>query len=142
MVMVVIIHDCFSVIMMLLVLLYIIHNYIHIIRLLLDLYRHWLVAEGHGFSLEFFSWFYVFSFFFSECKFLIQKIFLWFLLTKNKKTQIDALCIQFDSIYSGIKSSLKNWNEDAAKLKKIIGNSIWQHILSSKICIILFQDLI
>ena len=38
MVMVVIIHDCFSVIMMLLVLLYIIHNYIHIIRLLLDLH--------------------------------------------------------------------------------------------------------
>ena len=75
MVMVVIIHDCFSVIMMLLVLLYIIHNYIHIIRLLLDLYRHWLVAEGHGFSLEFFSWFYVFSFLISECKFLIQKLF-------------------------------------------------------------------
>ena len=38
-------------------------------------------------------------------KFLIQKLFLWFLLgrSKNEKSQIDTLCKQFDFIYSGKK---------------------------------------
>ena len=54
---------------------------------------------------------------------------------KNEKSQIDTLCKQFDFIYSGKKKlSVKSWNEGAAKLKKVIGNSIWQYILSSKIC--------
>ena len=55
-------------------------------------------------------------------------------MLKNEKSQIDTLCKKIDFIYSGKKSFLKNWAEGAAKLKIIIGNFIWQYILSSKIC--------
>ena len=53
---------------------------------------------------------------------------------KNEKSQIDTLCKKIDFIYSGKKPFLKNWAEGAAKLKIIIGNFIWQYILSSEIC--------